>query len=868
MTSGERWERVRALFDAARAVTPRQREPILREAAEAGMRAELEELLRSHDALASGAHSAFLDVLDPSRTAALLAESADEEPEADELPPGARVGRYSVVRRLGSGGMGVVYLAHDPRLDRAVALKLLSRHLSRDGSASRRFEDEARAASALDHPNIATIYEIGEADGGRVFIAMTYCEGETLRQKLERGPLSVHEAVAIAARIADALGAAHARGIVHRDIKPGNVLIAPDGTVRIVDFGIAKIAGRDLTRSSAALGTVAYMSPEQTRGDAVEPTTDVWSVAVTLYEMLAQRTPFRADNEQALVYAIRNDEPEPIRRVRPDVPLRLAAVLERCLSRHPPDRYADARALLTDLRPFAGTPDAAAVTQAPNRVPVRYAAIAAVAVLVVASAFALRPRQDAVVPAGAHDAVGLNASRLAVLPLSSSSADSADQWFADGLTEELISRLSTLPELRVIARASVMRYGAENRSIARIGRELNVAAVLEGRVRRVGDRVHITVQLTDAVTQEDLWVENYEAELTRVLDVQRDIAMSVAENLDMQIRAADRNPNPDAVGHSAEAYEAYLKGRYFLGKLDEASFRQARDQFQRALDHDPTFAQAWSGLADAFEHLTSLSALSADEAYPRARAAAERALELDPYLADAHASLAMALSMYYHDSQTADAHFRRAIELDPSYARGRRLYASHLRNHGRFEDALTEVRTAQALDPLSAFPRLEEGIIFYMARRYDDAITQYRLLLRAAPGSTHAHLLLALAYVQNEQYSQALTHLERGDPRTKQPDALAIRGYIHAQTGRRADALDVLNALDELASEQPVSAFHKVPIFIALGEHDRALTLLEQAYDERTGLIRLLKVEPMFDPLRDEPRFQRLLEKVGLGDRS
>lgn len=477
----------------------------------------------------------------------------------------------------------------------------------------------------------------------------------------------------------------------------------------------------------------------------------------------------------------------------------------------------------------------------------------------------LWPRvQSDAAPTVRGEVVSLATSRLAVLPLADYSPDPADAYVADGLTEELISRLSRVPGLRVIARTSVMPYKGSEKNVAEIGRELQVGAVLEGSVRKAGNQLRITVQLVDAGSQEHLWSEDYDAELADVLGVQREIAERVAAALQLEMRSRGQHPPAARATEYTAAYTEYLKGRHFLGKLDGVSFRKARDHFQVAVDLDPTFAQAWSGLADAYEYLSSVSALRAGEAYPRARAAAERALEIDAGLADAHASLAMALSMYYRDSETAQQHFRRAIELDPSYARARRMYASHLRNQGRFDEALAEVRQAQELDPLSAYPRLEEGIILYVARRYDAAIARCRLLLDTAPGSAHAYMLLALAYAQQERYEEALVALEQADPRGNLPDAHGIRGYIYAETGRRREAVRMLDALDRLALDQPVSAFHKAPIYVGLGEHDRAIDLLEQAADERIGLVRLLNVEPVFDPLRSQPRFQALMRKVGL----
>lgn len=867
----EIWEQARVIFDTARGLPEKRRESYLREACtDPALREELRSLLQAHVSLETGSGQHFLDSLDSERAAALLASGKEpvDPAESEELRPGQMLGRYRIERRLGRGGMGVVYLAHDPRLNRPVAIKLLPRYLSLDDTARRRLEAEARAASALDHPSIVTIYEIGEAEGGQVFIAMAYYEGETLRRRLERGPLPVAEALALAARIAEGLAAAHAQGIVHRDVKPGNILVTPDGSVRIVDFGIARAAGSAPTRTGAALGTVAYMSPEQTRGEAVAPGTDVWSLGVTLYEMLTGQRPFRAENEQALVYAIRHDEPEPLQQVRPEVPDAAAGIVERCLRKEPAERYQDAGALLDDLRAPETLPAGFRGLSAWRRSVVRYAGAVGIAGAMLLAGIVLWQRaQDAETGAGRPAATLAPVSnRLAVLPLDNFSPDPEDAYLADGLTEQLISRLSRLSGLQVIARTSVMRYRGTDAGIADIGRELDVGAVLEGSVRKSDDRVRITVQLIDVTSQEHLWSEDYDARLVDVLALQQQIAERVAEALQLKLGTGEHRVLAKRDTQIPDAYTEYMMGRYFLGKLDRASFLQARDHFQRALDLDPLFPQAWSSLADAYNHLTSVQAMRALDLSPRARAAAERALELDPDLAEAHAALALVLSMHYWDSASAERHFLRALELDPSYAMARRNYATHLRNLGRFDEALVQARKAQELDPLSVFPRLEEGIILFVARRYDEVIAHCLSLLGVNPNSPLAHLLLAKAYAATARFEEALATLQKGDPDATRPGHQATLGYIYGLMGRQDDARQMLQALDTQPIRESVTGFHKSVIHIALCEHDQALDLLEQAAEERTWLTRLLGVEPIFDPLRNEPRFRALLQRVGLED--
>jgi serine/threonine protein kinase/Tfp pilus assembly protein PilF len=860
----DRWEAARQLFDAARALPPEQRDAFLQEAhSDAALRDEVDGLLRAHEALEAGAGRSFLDSLDGVRASVLLA-AAGEEADAEGLATREMLGRYRIVRRLGQGGMGIVYLAHDERLGRPVALKLLPRRLSLDGTARRRFEEEARAASALDHPHIATVYEIAETADGRIFLALAFYEGETLRQKLERAQLPVAKAVALASQIASGLSAAHARGIVHRDIKPANVMVTPGGVAKIVDFGIAKIAGTVLTQTGATLGTVAYMSPEQTRGGAVDARTDLWSLGVVLYEMLAGRRPFLADHEQALIYAIRHDEPEPLRRLRPEVPPPLKRVVERCLRKNPAERYADAGALLADLRACEADSAAAQLRPRWRRPAQRYGGL--LGVLLLAGAVALWPevRSSDAGPDTLATSGAVAPTRLAVLPLANLSPDAEDAYFADGLTDELISHLSQLRNLRVIARSSAMRYRDTEKSIVEIGRELGVGTVLEGTVHKAGDRLRIRVQLRDTRSQQHLWAEDYESDVANLPRLQREIARRVAGELDVRTQGAAARALTPGETEDAAAYELYLQGRFMLSDLDAASFMKARDYFQQALQRDPGFARAWSGLADAYDHLAGQSALASDEAYPRVRAAAERALALDPELAEAHASLARALAWYYWDTEAAERHFRRAIELDPSDAAAHQGYAEFLRNLGRFDEALAEVQRAQELDPLTAYSHIERGIILYFAGRYDEALDQYQRLLLANPALTYTHLFMAMVHLQKREYVAVLAGLQQMDPDRRQPDAVAIRGVTYAITGRRAEARQMLARLDELAAERPVPAFPRASIHIYLGEHERALDLLEQAVEERSWHVRMVRMEPIFSPLRPHPRFQALLERVGL----
>lgn len=814
------WAMLRTLFGQALAQPPKARRAFLDGACpDPTLRAELDALLASHEAAPD-----YLGGLAERVVAPALAVFGGGP---GELPVGQRVAHYRIDAALGRGGMGVVYKAWDIRLDRPVALKFLPPYLSTDDRAKRRLLAEAKAA-AIDHPRVAVVYEIGETEAGQLFIAMAYVEGQTLRERLEAGPLLVEEAVALGRQIAEGLGAAHGRGIVHRDVKPSNVLVTPEGAVKLVDFGIAKAIGTEWTKEVATPGTVAYMSPEQTRGEAVDHRTDLWSLGVVLYEMLTGMRPFRGETDQVVIHAIRHDAPEPVERRRSVVSDALAAVVARCLKKDSAERYASAEDVVAGL----GTEEAIGKGRDQQRE---------------------RPRPVR--------------NRLAVLPLESFSADPADAYFADGMTEELIARLSRLDSLRVIARTSVMPYRDTEKSAVEIGRELGVGTLLEGSVRKTGGQVRITVQLIDAASQEHRWSEAYDAEVEDVLGVQRTIAERVAEALDVQFRVGERRRLGKRGTNVAEAYDHYLKGRYLLNKWEPAPLEEARDHFQRALDLDPTFAGAWAGLADVYVVFGYLALLTPEETHTRGRAAAERALALDDELAEAHSALASVLTDYVWDWKAAEHHFRRAIELDPSYALAHQYVAECLRDQGRFDEALAEVRQAQALDPLSPYAVLVEGTVLWLGRRYDEALARLRHLLNVHGTFPPAHLFMGLVYLDTGHFEEALDSLDQGDPTRTFPDALGPRGMAWARMGRRAEAEDVLDELDTLSAERYVSPFLRALIYLDLGERERVFPLIEQAYEDRSWFIRLLKVLPALDPLRGEPRFESLLKKVGLGGR-
>lgn len=852
-------ESLSALLEQALTLPPEARSMFLDQACEGDnqLRNELASLLSAHEAESGYFERLSEDIVVP---ALLTLDSAGDQ----ELSVGQTVGQYRLLDKLGSGGMGVVFKAFDLRLDRFVALKFLPPHLSTDRHAKERLVDEAKAASALDHPNIGVVHDIGETRAGRVFIVMGYYEGETLGSKKERGEVSVREALDVVKQVATALSAAHQKGIIHRDVKPANILVTSEGTAKLLDFGIAQAPDAKPTKERGAPGTVAYMSPEQTRASAIDHRTDLWSLGVVLYEMLTRVRPFRGESDEALIQAIRHDTWEPLDPLNCEIPSGTARILDRCLAKNPNDRYVNAQELLADLTALdVGTSRPSQVTS-PHRNRWRLVghggAVALVLFIAGGSLYVARDRLA--LPQFAHD---LQSGRheLAVRPLTIDSSDPEESYLADSMTDALIAQLSRIGGLRVTARSSVMRYRDDARSTVEIGRELGVGTLLEGTIRKTGRQMQIVLSLADTRRGEQLWTAHYTLDSSDLQNVQREIALEIADVLSVPLERTERR-RLAAVGTSnADAYMLYLQGRHFLEKWDETSARKAGEYFQRALDMDPAFAPAWTGLGDTYHVLSGLATLPAEDAYPRTRAAAERALQIDPDLPEAHVSLATALSSYYWDFEGAAAHIRRAIELNPSYATAHNLYSEYLRYRGRLDEALAEARQAEALDPLAPVHQLDTGIVLYLARRYDEAIAQYRRLLALHPDHRYAYFPLALAYAQAKQYGNAVTALdEAGDGGRLRVQQHTLRGYIHGLTGRAADARQELAALEMLSREQHVSPWHFAIIHLGLKEDDRTLDFLEEAHRHRAWQVRLLPVEPMFDRLRTHPRFRALAEKV------
>ena len=640
---------------------------------------------------------------------------------------GTTLSHYRITEKLGEGGMGVVYKAVDTKLERPVALKFLSASALEDEDATARFFREAKAAAALDHENICTIHEIDEVDG-HTFMAMAFIEGRTIKQMVLERPLPIDQALDIAIQTAGGLQVAHEKGIVHRDIKSSNLMLTPRGQVKILDFGLAQLAeGSKLTKTQTILGTPAYMSPEQVRGENTDRRTDIWSLGVVLYEMVTGKRPFAGEAEAALTYGILNKEPEPVTGLRSGMPLDLDRILSKALAKDPDERYQHVDEFMVDLRGLRGkrtgaerverrkeSPNRERPSAVRRRVLQLKAAIGAAIVLsflLVGWLFTKSDRQAATLDG---QGAGESSPSLAVLPLENLSGDPEQEYFTDGLTEELISNLGTIRSLRVVSRTSAMQYKGTKKLLPEIARELNVNHLIEGSALRADDQIRVTVRLTEAAADRQVWSHSYERPLRDIISLQREIAREVARAIELEMSPDEEARLSGGLPVDPAAYTEYLKGRMYLAQRHPESFRRAEQYFQRAIESNPRYARAYAGLADTYLLMMWYSIIHPRKGYPMAERMALKALEIDDSLAEAHVSLAFAR---FFDWEASEASFRRALELNPGYADGRHWYAGHLNAAGRHEQAIEQMQRALDLDPYSLIFNTDLGLALYYARR-------------------------------------------------------------------------------------------------------------------------------------------------------
>jgi eukaryotic-like serine/threonine-protein kinase len=783
---------------------------------------------------------------------------------------GRTLGHYRIVEKIGAGGMGEIYRARDEQLDRDVALKVLPPGMLKDEKARRRFRNEALLLAKLNHPNIATIHEFDTEDGAD-FLVMECVAGTSLAQKLETGPLPEKELLLIATQVAQALEEAHERGIVHRDLKPGNIVIAPKDRAKVLDFGIAKLlrpAGdtdptQSITAAHSGAGTLPYMSPEQLRGEAAGARSDIFSFGAVLYEMATGRRPCEETLPSRLIDAIVRERPVPPRLLNPKISSELERIILKCLEKEPENRYQSAKELEVDLRRLqnpSSVPLTLAAPATPNRSLARRTKVAGVAiaiVLVLALVLGIRWWRARQAPLSSSPPI----QSLAVLPLENLSGDPQQDYFAQGMTEELTTQLAQISALRVISRTSVTQYKNAKQSLPELGKRLHVDAVVEGSVMREGDNVRITAQLIEVSTDKLLWAQSYDRNLKDVLSLQEEVARAVASEVKVTLTPDEKARLATTQALNPKAHDDYLEGS-FLNKGTSSQQRKALGYFEDAIRIDPSYAPAYAGIADYYWANQELRPI---ERMPKAKDYAQRALTLDPNLADAHIALG-AIHLYADwDWAAAEKEFQRAIELSPSNAEAHRLYSVYLATMGQQEEAVAESAKAQQLDPLSIWAQITAGNIFYFTRHYDKAIDQCQQALELDPNSVGAFDCLGTSYAAEGKYEQAIAASQKASTLSNDdPARLVGLGRAYALAGKKADGLRVIGQLREISSRTYVPPYFFATIYADLGERDEAFTWLDKAFEERDTYAPWLKVDSAIDPLRSDTRLTRLLGQIGL----
>jgi serine/threonine protein kinase/Tfp pilus assembly protein PilF len=829
------------------------------------------------------------------------------------LPIGTKLGRYEIRSKLGEGGMGEVYLAQDTKLNRKVALKILQAELVTNDDRMRRFTQEAKAAATLNHPNIAHVYEVDEVEGTH-FIAMEFIDGVTFRQKIHQQTGELKRVLRWLQHVADGLARAHGAGIVHRDLKPDNIMITHDGHVKILDFGLAKLieppsqsgterqkAASDLATAllpqrstpGTVLGTAGYMSPEQAQGRTqdIDHRSDVFSFGCILYEAVTGHKAFAGKDTIDTLNKVIREEPRPVSEFAPDTPNHLQRIIRRCLAKDREDRYQtikDVAIELRDLRHELARNDDIDTTVPPSATGSTETSIASATG---GPATSLSSAEYIVSGIRQHKimtALGLLAlivmvvsffwyrhtatteiaiESIAVFPFQNKSTEPDTEYLADGLTESLIYRLSQLPNLKVSPTSSVLHYKGKEIDPVKAGQELGVNAVLSGRIVQRGENLTISAELTDVRYNKLLWGEQYERKMSELLATQREIAREIVDKLKLKVSGEEKGLTKHYT-ESNEAYQLYLRGRYYWNKRNPESLHKAVDYFQQAIDRDPGFALAYAGMADTYALLGGPEAggdMSPNETLPKAKAAAIKALELDESLAEGHVPLAHVKCYYDRDFAGSEREYKRAIDLNPNYSVAHHWYAIFLTVLGRYDEALVEIKRAYELDPLSLSINAWTGRILFLKGQIDESIEQLRKTVELDQNFILAHYRLGQAYAEKRMFAEAmseftqLSRLPNGQP-------LALIGFAqtYADSGNRSEAQKNLNQLIALSNQQYVSAANIASLFTSLGENDKAFQWLEEANKAHDLNVVRVKYDPRFAGLRADTRYNDLVRRIGI----
>jgi serine/threonine protein kinase/tetratricopeptide (TPR) repeat protein len=718
--------------------------------------------------------------------------------------------------------MGVVYKAQDLKLDRSVALKFLPPELTLDPEAKERFIHEAQAASALDHNNICTIHEIGQTDDGQMFIAMACYEGETLKKKIEHGPLKIDDTLDIGIQIAQGLQEAHKHQIVHRDIKPANVLITASGVVKIVDFGLAKLAGRTvLTKSGSTVGTAAYMSTEQARGEAVDARTDIWSLGVVMYEMVTGRLPFPGEFEQAIVYRILHDEPEAITSLRSNVPMELERIVKKAVAKNPEERFQNTGDILVDLK-------------------------------------SLRKGLESGV-SGVK-----SVASIAVLPFEDMSPEKDQEYFCDGIAEELINVLSHIKDLHVVARTTAFSFKGTKQDLREVGRKLNVNTVLEGSIRKAGNRLRITAQLIDVVNGYHLWSEKFDKEMGDIFAIQDEISIGIVENLKLKLLPGEKATIEKRYGRDPEAYNLYLRGLYFYNKATPEGFEKGLKYFQEAIDKDASFALPYTAVAMVFLLYGMLGfGLPPTEILAKSKAALTKALELDDGLAEAHFIAGGIAHNIEWDWKAAENHFEKALTLNPGMAICRAYYAWFQTAMGRFDEAIKQIKKAQEIDPLTPLYYAMGAGIHGPAGKIDEGIDQFHKAIELEPNFALAYMHGGRLYFAKGMIAEARSAFEKALRLVPYWDVPEVAlGMIYDPQGEKEKAEKLLEDLIERKKRMHVSSSVIAMLAYQLGQQEKAFDFLEMAFEDRDSFMSYLQVFPEFAQLRSDARIKPLLQRM------
>jgi serine/threonine protein kinase/TolA-binding protein len=738
---------------------------------------------------------------------------------------GKTISHYKILEKIGEGGMGVVFKAEDTKLKRTVALKFLPDELIRDKEAKDRFVQEAQAAAALDHPNICTIYEINESEG-QTFISMAYIKGQSLKERIASGPIELEEGLDIAIHAAEGLKEAHENGIVHRDIKPANIMLTKNGQVKIMDFGLAKLAwGFDLTKTATIMGTVAYMSPEQAAGEKIDHRTDIWSLGCVLYEILTDQRPFKSTHDQAAIYSILNEEPEPIASMRKDLPVGLEMILHTCLQKDLRSRYRNMEVLLSDLRSI----DLKDKTQFLT---------------------ALHTKDES--------------PSIAVLPFVNMSADPENEYFSDGLSEAVINSLTKIKDFKVVARTSAFSFKGKDVDIRDIGKQLDVNKVLEGSVQKAGNRLRITAQLINVSDGYHLWSERFDRNMDDVFTIQDEISLAIVNNLKLKLLKGEKTKLIKRHTNDPEAYSFYLKGRYFYNKRTEEHMKRSVEYFELALDRDQKFVLPYAGLADTYATLGFYHWLPYEEARSKAKEFALKGLEVDDSVGETHAAYANYVWWYEWQWAEAEKQYKKAIELSPSDVEARHMYAHLFQSLGRFDKAIVEMGNALELEPLSINLNNCMAQILFFAGNYDEAIDLLKKTIEMDPSFPLQYFWLGRVYLQKGKLRQAIEMFEKGaNFPTISTNVLGGLGYAYATAGRISDAKKILRQMNDLSKERYVDHYFIAYIHMGLEDIGKVFEHLEKGFEAGDMYLLFLQIDPIFEELHDDPRYKTILKKMG-----